>query len=174
MRSGHRFSTCLLRVIACDPRPVWWIAPSGTVTKLLRDVGAACLNYQDETLRGLTCKRVQCDEIWSFVGCKEKNKPKDLQDEFGLGDVWTWVAICADSKLVPCWLVGPRHTGVARVLMENLAGRLTHWVQLTTDGHRAYLDAVDGAFGFDVDYAMLVKIYGQAPEGQKRYSPARS
>ncbi len=144
-----------------------------TVDKLLRDVGSACLDYQDRTLRGLYCERVQCDEIWSFVYSKDKNVPKEKQGEFGYGDVWTWVALCADTKLVPCWLVGPRHAGAAKVFMENLANRLAHRVQLTTDGLRSYLDAVEGAFGADIDYAMLIKLYGPSPEQEKRYSPPK-
>jgi IS1 family transposase len=144
-----------------------------TVDKLLRDVGSACLDYQDQALRGLSCKRIQCDEIWSFVYAKAKNVPENLRGTWGIGDVWTWTALCADSKLVPCWLVGPRHAGAAREFINNLAGRLKHRVQLTTDGHTPYLEAVEGAFGADVDYAMLIKIYGAAPETEKRYSPAR-
>lgn len=147
-------------------------AAKNTVVKLLTDVGSACLDYQDQTLRNLTCKRIQCDEIWSFCYAKDKNVPKDKRGQFGYGDVWTWTAICADSKLVPCWLVGRRNTATAKEFMLNLASRLSHRVQITTDGHKPYLEAVRGAFGLDVDYAMLVKLYGPEPEGQKRYSPA--
>src|SRR3989344_9637713 len=147
-------------------------AAKNTVAKLLADVGSACLDYQDKALRNLTCKRIQCDEIWSFCYAKDKNVPKDKRGQFGYGDMWTWTAICADSKLVPCWLVGRRNTATAKEFMLNLAGRLSHRVQLTTDGHKPYLAAVRGAFGLDVDYAMLVKLYGPEPEGQKRYSPA--
>lgn len=143
-----------------------------TVVKLLVDVGKACAEYQNQVLRNLKCKRLQCDEIWSFCYAKEKNVPKDKKGEFGYGDVWTWTAICADSKLVPSWLVGNRDAGTAEIFMEDLASRFSHKVQLTTDGHRAYLTAVEGAFGAKIDYAMLVKIYGETLEGQRRYSPA--
>lgn len=143
-----------------------------TVTKLLEDTGSACLDYQDAALRELPCKRVQCDELWGFVGAKQKNVPAERKGEFGIGDVWTWTAICADTKLVPCWLVADRGADAAKEFMSNLAGRLTHRVQLTTDGHGAYLEAVEDAFGADVDYAQLVKLYGESPEAAKRYSPA--
>lgn len=143
-----------------------------TVDKLLCDVGAACLAYQDEHLRNLPCKRIQCDEIWSFVYAKQKNVPMDKQDEFGIGDVWTWVALCADSKLVPCWHVDDRSAKAARAFMYDLANRLSHRVQLTTDGHKAYLDAVDDAFGRNIDYGRLVKLYG-TPAETGRYSPSK-
>ena len=142
-----------------------------TVDKLLRDVGSACLGYQDENLRNLPCKRVQCDEIWSFVHTKERNLSEEERGRFGIGDVWTWTAICADTKLVPCWHVGNRGVENARLFIDDLAGRLANRVQLTTDGHTPYLTAVEGAFGADIDYAMLIKIYGQTSEGQRRYSP---
>ena len=143
-----------------------------TVSRLLVDVGAACAKFQDETLRGLTCKRVQCDEIWSFVGAKQKNVPEDRRGVFGMGDVWTWTAIDADTKLVASWMVGTRDAEAAEVFMRDLAARLSNRVQLTTDGHRAYLVGVEEAFGGAVDYAMLVKVYGPSPEGERRYSPA--
>jgi IS1 family transposase/predicted HTH domain antitoxin len=134
-----------------------------TVTKLLEDVGAACWKYQDENLRNLNCKRIQCDEIWSFIGCKEKNVPSKRDGEFGLGDVWTWTAIDAETKLIPCFAVGGRDATVAHDFMNDLASRLANRVQLTTDGHKAYLHAVERAFGSSgVDYAMLVKLYGEA------------
>ena len=145
----------------------------GTVLRLLADVGKACAEYQDRTLRNLPCKRIQCDEIWSFCYAKEKNVPKDKQGRFGYGNVWTWTAICADTKLVPSWLVAERNLTAATAFMQDLANRLKHRVQLTTDGHRAYLDAVEGAFGSEVDFAQLVKIYGNDPTPQEvRYSPA--
>jgi IS1 family transposase len=143
-----------------------------TVLKLLADVATACQKYQDEHLRGLNCRRIECDEIWDFIYAKQKNVPEKLRGKFGVGDVWTWTAICADWKLIPCWHVGTRDADSAWVFMRDLASRLDHRVQLTTDGHGAYLNAVDGAFGTSIDYAMLVKQYGTAPEGEKRYSPA--
>ena len=131
-----------------------------TVEKLLRDLGAACATYQDEHLRNLHCRRIQCDEIWSFIGAKQKNVRPEKTDQWG--DVWTWVALDADSKLVPCWMIGPRDLGSAYTFMHDLAERLSHRVQLTTDGHKPYLEAVESAFGTEIDYAMLVKIYGAA------------
>ena len=142
-----------------------------TVVKLLVDIGRACAEYQNQTLRNLKCKRLQCDEIWSFCYSKEKNIPEDKREQFGYGDVWTWTGICADSKLVPAWLVGNRDAETASIFIEDLASKLAHRVQLTTDGHRAYLTAVEDAFGQNIDYAMLVKIYGPAAE-PGRYSPA--
>jgi IS1 family transposase len=143
-----------------------------TIMKLLCDLGAACSDYQDRVFRDLKCKRVQCDEIWSFVGAKEKNCSAEMKKD-GKGDVWTWVALDADTKLVPCWFIGNRDAGCAYHFMHDLAGRLANRVQLTTDGHKAYLNAVEDAFGAEIDYAMLVKIYGNTPEGgEVRYSPA--
>src|SRR5690348_9542201 len=146
-------------------------AAKATVLKLLADVGQACAEYQDKALHNLPCKRVQCDEIWSFVGAKQKNVN---QGAAGYGDVWTWTAICADTKLIASWMVGSRDGEAARMFMADLAPRLANRVQLTTDGHRVYLNAVEDAFAGDVDYAMLIKQYG-APQGQqdeRRYSPA--
>ena len=143
-----------------------------TVVKLLRDVGAACLEYQDKTMRNLSCKNIQCDEIWSFCYSKQKNVPEDKQGQFGYGDVWTWTAIDADTKLVASWLVGLRDVDCANAFMNDLKNRLAGRVQLTTDGHKVYLVAVEKAFGANVDYAMLVKLYGQDTEPDKRYSPA--
>ena len=143
-----------------------------TVAKLLVDIGAACLEFQDRTLVNLNCKRIQADEIWSFVGCKQKQVTAEKLEEGVCGDVWTWTAIDADTKLVASWMVGIRDAVAARDFMHDLAGRLANRVQLTTDGHHAYLTAVDSAFGNEIDYAMLVKIYGESSEGQKRYSPA--
>ena len=141
-----------------------------TVSKLLVDVGAACMKYQDKTFRNLQCKRIQVDEIWSFCRAKAKNVPEAHRNEFGWGDVWTWTAIDADSKLVPSWLIGNRSAVCASEFIADLKARLAHRVQLTSDGHRPYLQAVEAAFGDDVDYAMLQKIYGPASE-QHRYSP---
>jgi IS1 family transposase len=147
-------------------------AAKGTVLKLLADLGKACAAYQDCTLRNLPCQRIQCDEIWAFCYAKEKNLPEELKGRFGFGDVWTWTAICADTKLVPSFLVGERTAAFARKFIDDLASRLTQRIQLTTDGHKAYLNAVEDAFGIDVDYAMLDKIYSAPPpEGQARYSP---
>ena len=146
-------------------------AAKNTVTKLLIDVGEACEEYQYNVLRNLPCKRIQVDEIWSFCYSKEKNVPEDKRGEFGYGDVWTWTAICADTKLVPCWLVGGRDAEYANMFIDDLASRMAGRIQLTSDGLRAYEEAVELAFGYDVDYAMLVKAYGTPPEGQKRYSP---
>ena len=143
-----------------------------TIVKLLADLGEACSEYQDNALRNLKCRKIQCDEIWSFCYAKEKNVPKKKQGKFGYGDVWTWTAIDADTKLVPSWLVARRNAKAAKVFTEDLAGRLSNRVQLTTDGNRMYLDAVENAFGGEIDYAMLIKVYGEEHEGQKRYSPA--
>ncbi len=145
----------------------------GTVLKLLADIGRACDAYQREHLRNLPCRRIQCDEIWCFVGAKEKNRPETERGQFGRGDVWTWTAICADTKLVPCWLVGPRDARAAREFLFDLSVRLQNRVQLTTDGHHVYLDAVERVFGTEIDYAMLVKLYGVSPEPETRYSPAK-
>jgi IS1 family transposase len=142
-----------------------------TIAKLLLELGAACTKYQDETLRNLSCKRIQCDEIWSFVGGKDKNLSSEKK-ESGLGSVWTWTAIDADTKLIASWLVGSRDAGSAYEFMQDVAGRLRHRVQLTTDAHKPYLSAVEDAFGADIDYAVLQKIYGTEPTDEKRYSPA--
>jgi len=146
-------------------------AAKNTVTKLLVELGHACWEYQNQALRGLTSKRVQCDEIWSFVGCKEKNLPQERQGEFGVGDVWTWTAMDADTKLMICWQVGERDAATAYDLINDLESRLANRVQLTTDGLRIYLTAVEEVFGSGIDYAMLVKLYGSDAEGEKRYSP---
>jgi IS1 family transposase len=143
-----------------------------TVLKLLPEIGRVCEEYQQKAFVNLPCQRIQCDEIWSFCYAKEKNVPQDLRGK-GYGDVWTWVAVCADTKLVPCWRIGDRNAWDAQHFMYDLAARLANRIQLTTDGHRVYLQAVEGAFGNDVDYAMLVKLYGSDPRGEStRYSPA--
>jgi IS1 family transposase len=142
-----------------------------TILKLLADLGTACMEYQDKALRKLNCKRIQCDEIWQFCYAKEKNVPDEKRGQFGYGDVWTWVAIDADTKLVPTWQLGNRDAQTARAFIDDLASRLANRIQLTTDGLSIYLNAVEGAFGADVDYAMLVKIYG-ASQDEVRYSPA--
>lgn len=124
-------------------------------------------------MRNLPCKRLQADEIWSFVYAKAKNvKPEHFEDGGYAGDVWTWVALDADTKLVPCWTIGGRDAVTAREFIADLASRLANRVQLTTDGHKVYLNAVDNAFGNNIDYAMLVKVYGESAESEKRYSPA--
>jgi IS1 family transposase len=148
-----------------------------TVTKLLLDIGAACERYQDQALRGLKCKRIQCDEIWAFIYAKAKNVPEEMRGTWGVGDVWTWTAIDADSKLVPSWAVGRRDAFTGNAFILDLASRLANKVQLTTDGHKIYLEAVEGAFGSEIDYAMLVKLYegdsGKNAPAETRYSPAR-
>jgi IS1 family transposase len=143
-----------------------------TVTKLFVSAGEACAAYQDTALRNLKCRRLQLDEIWSFVYAKQKNVPLARNAPPDAGDVWTWVAIDADTKLVPSWRVGDRSSQTAIAFTNDLASRLVNRVQITTDGHRAYLEAIEGSFGADVDYAMLVKHYGPDPAGEKRYSPA--
>ncbi len=143
-----------------------------TVTSLLVDLGTTCAEFQDKALRNLSCRRIQCDEIWAFCYAKDKNLPFDKQGQFGFGSIWTWTAIDADTKLIASWMVGSRDTEAATEFIGDLAGRLANRVQLTTDGHTPYLEAVDDAFGGDIDYAMLIKIYGESAEPEKRYSPA--
>ncbi len=147
-----------------------------TVAKLLVDIGLACSEYQDKAMVNLKCKRVQCDEIWSFVGSKEKNTFATAKAK-GNGDCWTWTALCPDTKLIPCWFVGDRSASSAYHFMHDLAGRLSHRVQLTTDGHSSYLSAVEDAFGGDIDFAQLVKLYGNqngnGVPAEVRYSPAQ-
>ncbi len=147
-------------------------AAKNTVVKLLADVGRACSIYQSEHLRNLPCKNIQVDEIWSFCYSKQKNVPTDKRGLFGYGDVWTWTALCADTKLVPCWHIGSRDAVAANIFIEDLASRLANRVQLTSDGYKPYLEAVERTFGNDIDYAMLVKLYGKSAESEKRYSPA--
>ena len=147
-------------------------ASKNTIAKLLIELGAACSEYLDKNLVNLNSKRIQCDEIWQFVGAKAKNVPAERRDEFGIGDVWTWVAIDADTKLICSWLVGKRDPGCATAFIQDLAGRLANRVQLTTDGLKMYLNAVADGFGEDIDYAMIVKVYGNDPAAEKRYSPA--
>jgi len=142
-----------------------------TVTKLLVDVGTACRKFHDARVREVASKRIQCDEIWSFVYAKEKNIPKRMSGR-GIGDVWTWVAIDADTKLVLSWLVGNRDAWHALKFMRDVAGRVRGRVQLTTDGLNVYPDAVDRSFPDGIDYAQLVKQYGEAAEPEKRYSPS--
>ena len=142
-----------------------------TVLKLLADIGPVCAEFQRKALNDLPCRAIQCDEIWSFVAKKEKHATRDDKGR-GQGDVWTWTAICADTKLVPCWHPGTRDANAAALFIEDLASRLKHRIQLTTDGHKAYLSAVEGAFGWNgVDYAMLMKVYGPTADAAHRYSP---
>jgi IS1 family transposase len=143
-----------------------------TVSKILADAGAACEEFHDKTVRNVRSKRIQCDEIWSFVYSKAKNVAGAKAAPDGAGDCWTWTAIDADTKLMVAWAVGGRDAGEAHGFMHDVADRLANRVQLTTDGHKAYLSAVESAFGADVDYAMLVKLYGDTPGPAGRYSPA--
>lgn len=144
-----------------------------TVLNLMIDAGRACAAYHDEHVHGLRSKRIQCDEVWSFVYAKQRNVAEAKAAPDGAGDAWTWTAIDADSKLIISYFVGDRSGQSAIALMDGLASRLANRVQLTTDGHKAYLEAVEGAFGADIDYAVLHKIYGSVPESAKgRYSPA--
>jgi IS1 family transposase len=143
-----------------------------TVSKLLAEAGEACLSLHDETVKNVKASRIQCDEIWSFCYSKEKNVAAAKAAPEGAGDVWTWTAIDADSKLIVSYFVGDRSGESAMILMDDLRARLANRVQLTTDGHRAYLEAVEGAFGADVDYAQLVKMYGPTVTAPGRYSPA--
>jgi IS1 family transposase len=142
-----------------------------TIVKLLADIGCACAAYHNRAVRNLKVRRLQADEIWCFVGAKAKNVSAEKKLE-GWGDIWTWVGIDADSKLVVSYLVGGRDGGWAKEFMQDCASRIKGRTQVTTDGHRMYLDAVEGAFGMDCDYAMLQKIYGAPTENQTRYSPA--
>ncbi len=142
-----------------------------TVTKLLVDLGQVCMKYHDEHVRRLTVRRLQCDEIWAYVGAKAKNVSA-AKKEIGWGDVWTWVGIDADTKLVVSYLVGGRGADWAKDFMQDCASRIKNRVQITTDGHKAYLEAVENAFGADVDYAQLHKIFGASLENETRYSPA--
>jgi IS1 family transposase len=142
------------------------------VSRLMVEAGQAAAWYQDRVFRNLNCKRIQVDEIWAFVYAKQKNVALAKAAPANAGDVWTWTAIDADTKLIPSWFVGGRDSDAAIIFMDDLASRLANRVQLTSDGHRAYLEAVEGAFGADIDYAQLVKLYGESPEAEKRYSPA--
>ena len=146
-----------------------------TVVKLMVDAGKACAAYQDQALRDLPCRRIQVDEVWSFIYSKAANVARAKAAPTEAGDVWTWTAIDAETKLVPSWRVGDRSGETAIDFMDDLRGRLADRVQLTSDGHKAYLEAVEGAFGGDVDYAMLVKLYGGegGVSSEKRYSPAQ-
>ena len=143
-----------------------------TISKLLLEDGSACANYEDRTIRNIKSKRIQCDEIWSFVYAKQKNVTAEISAKHQAGDIWTWTAIDAESKLTVSWMLGGRDAITAKHFMEDLAGRLANRVQLTTDGHRVYLNAVEDVFGADIDYAMLVKLYESTQE-ETRYSPPK-
>src|SRR5580658_2499334 len=142
-----------------------------SIVKLLADAGRACEAFHDATVRNVQSKRVQCDEIWSFVYAKQRNVATAKAAPEGAGDCWTWTALCADSKLIIAYAVGGRDAEYANAFMQDVADRLATRVQMTTDGHKAYLEAVEGAFGADIDYAMLVKTYGEGPASPRRYSP---
>lgn len=142
-----------------------------SVLKFVPLIGKVCAEYQDRVFRNLKCRRIQCDEIWSFCYAKQKNVPENKRGQFGYGDVWTWVAMDADTKLVPSFMVGTRDARAAKMFIDDLASRLATRIQLTTDGYKVYLEAVENAFGGDIDYAMLVKIYESSQE-ETRYSPA--
>lgn len=146
-----------------------------TVMRVLVEVGQVCEEYQDRVFRNLSCRRIQLDELWGFNYCKAKTVTPEIASRVeGAGDVWLWVAVDADTKLVPCWMLGDRDAGTAFKFVHDLADRLNNRIQLTTDGHRVYLTAIESAFGSDVDYAMLVKMYGNDPrESETRYSPAK-
>jgi IS1 family transposase len=146
-----------------------------TVTKLLCDAGRACAEYMDKTIRNLNCKVIQVDEMWSFTYAKQKNVPLSMKGQSGVGDTWTWIALDSDTKLIPCFHIGDRNATDAYLFINDLASRLAHRVQLTSDGLKAYVEAVEGAFGADIDYAQLIKLYGNELGGQGgeiRYSPA--
>lgn len=150
-------------------------AAKNTIVKLLADLGEACAEFQDGEFQNLDCKRLECDEIWSFCYAKQKNVPEEHQGTFGYGDVWTWTAIDADTKLVPTWLVGERTTEDCFVFLRDLRSRLLPGlrVQLTTDGFGSYLPVVDALWRGNIDYAQIIKEYSQpAVEDQRRYSPA--
>jgi IS1 family transposase len=147
-------------------------ASKTTVSKLAVDAGTAAAWYQDRVFQSLTCKRLQIDEIWGFVGAKQRNVENMKHVRGHAGDAWLWLATDAQTKLVPCWHVGRRDGNAAHEFIGDLASRLINRPQVTTDGLKSYLDAVDTAFGGEVDYAMLVKLYGPSPEGEHRYSPA--
>lgn len=144
----------------------------GTILTLLENVGTACAEFHNHAVRNVKSRRIQCDEIWQFCYAKQKNVPVDKKGEFGYGDTWTWTAVDADSKLVISYLISTTDAGSAHHFTQDVASRLVNRVQLTTDGYKVYLDAVEGAFGADIDYATLTKIYGAAPEAERRYSPS--
>lgn len=142
------------------------------VSRLLVEAGTVAAEYQDRVMRNLTCRRIQVDELWTFNYCKDRNVTEKIAAKIpGAGSIWLWVAIDADTKLVPCVMLGSRNAADAHAFVSDLASRLRYRVQMTSDGHRPYLEAVESAFGAQIDYAMLVKLYGADPEGERRYSP---
>lgn len=144
------------------------------VASVLVGAGTACAKYHDKIMRNLTCKLIQVDEVWQWVYCKQANIPKELKGIYGVGDTWTWIALDADTKLIPSWHVGKRGLDDATTFLNDLKERLASRVQLTSDGHRAYLQAVEETFGTEIDYAMLIKLYGkEIPKGETRYSPPK-
>jgi IS1 family transposase len=144
-----------------------------TIQRITRELGEACLNFQDKALRGLKCKRIQCDEVWCFAYAKDKNLPDEMRGQPGVGSIWTWTALCADTKLIVSWWLGARDAHTAKRFIADVAERLANKIQLTTDGNIVYLNAVNDYFA-DVDYAMLQKLYGKADDGpETRYSPAK-
>jgi IS1 family transposase len=147
-------------------------ASKGAVTKLIADLGPVCAAYQDQAFHDLPCKVLEVDEIWAFCAAKQKNVPVKHRGEKGWGDTWTFTALCADTKLIPSWLVGDRDEQTATLFLTDLASRLAGRAQITTDGHAMYLGAMESAFGGNTDYAMLVKSYGVSSDAEKRYSPA--
>lgn len=144
-----------------------------TIVKLLAQVGEACLDYQDTVLRELPCKRIECDEIWAFCYAKDKNLPDAMRGMPGVGSIWTWTALCADSKMIVSWRLGARDAANAHAFVSDLADRLANRVQLTTDANRLYVSAVENNLGGSVDYAQLVKQYGQSEAAERAYSPAK-
>lgn len=145
-----------------------------TVMRVLVEVGQVCADYQDRVFRNLACRRLQLDEMWCWIYCKQKNRTEEIAKKHpDAGDIWLWTAIDADNKLVPCWMLGQRDTRTAIDFVCDLASRLKNRVQITTDGHRPYIEAVETAFGRDVDYSILQKIYGSVPEQETRYSPSQ-
>jgi len=148
-------------------------AAINTVVTILKQAGAACLEYQDKCLRNLTTQRIECDEIWSFCYAKEKNLPAEKKGRFGYGDVWTFVALDADSKLVVSWLVGLREPWYAYEFVKDIKERVRSRIQLSTDGHHMYFQAVEDTFGHDIDFAMIIKYYGSTHDESGRYSPPR-
>lgn len=143
-----------------------------TVLRLVLEVGAVCSAFQDQAFRNLSCRRLQVDELWAFIGAKQKNLTPENAARGAVGDIWLWAAVDADSKIVPSWYLGDRGAESANTFMMDLANRLSNRVQLTSDGHRVYLEAVENAFGANIDYSMLVKIFGADRKTEARYSPA--